>query len=76
MLELQLRRTIDQSAPHTVTLTVLVITQERVSFLYTGHAKEPEGTFEKELGTSVYLCIRFSLKSDGFHHKVYDFEND
>ena len=45
-----------------VKLTVLVITQERVSVQYTGHVKEPEDLFENELGIS---CPNFPV-SDYF----------
>ena len=43
-----------------IKLTVLVVTQDRVSVLYTRHVKEPESLFEKELATTVseLLCIR------------------
>ena len=60
-----------------VKLIVLVITQDHVSVLYTGHFKEPEGLFEKELGTAMprLLCIRLlSLNvlpwtGDGFYQE-------
>ena len=63
-----------------VKLTVQVISQERVSVLYTGLDKEPDGLFEKEkeLGTIIpgLLCTRslsflYVLRrtSDKFHKK-------
>ena len=36
-----------------VKLTVMVVNQEHVSVLCTGHIKETEGLFEKVLGTTV-----------------------
>ena len=55
-----------------------VVTQERASVLHTGHIKEPEDLFKKELGTIMpgLLCI-WSLSSlyvlpctdDGFHQE-------
>ena len=45
---------------HMVKLTILVINQDRVSVLYTGHVKDPEGLLEKQLETTIpgFLCIR------------------
>ena len=68
------RRTLEQGISHMVNLTVLVITQEDVSVLYSGHVKEPEGLFEKELGTTkpgplypTAFCL--PLDFDGFHQE-------
>ena len=61
-----------------VKLTVLVVNQDRVSVLYTGHVKEPESIFEKEQGRPcpdfsvsdyVPLYIRPPLDRDGFHQE-------
>ena len=42
----QWKLTLGKATSNTVKLIVLVVTQERVSVLYTGHVKDPDGLFE------------------------------
>ena len=46
-----------------VKLTVLVVTQERASVLYTRYVKKPEGLFRKELGTTMPGLLGIRLLS-------------